>query len=242
MTSRNRERFTFTAHSKPTVGDTKMSVISNDHMGWLKCDGRTLNKNDFYSLWRVIGYSFGGSGDVFILPNAAGRVPGVIGTTVDANANSGSIGLGSTIGAYTHTLTIAQMPTHSHTGTTDADGAHTHTLTDPGHTHTNNTIQDALGVMTSTGSNTAQTGLDNTTGEADLYESPSAVEINSNTTGITIAGASNHTHTFTTATAGQSNAFNIVQPTIGMGNMFMYCGLANYPMAGFPYTIGTNIL
>lgn len=224
------------------MGDTKMSVIPNDHMGWLKCDGRTLNKNDFYSLWRVIGYSFGGSGDVFILPNAAGRIPGVIGSTTDANSNVGSIGLGSSIGAYSHTLTIAELPAHDHTGSTDADGAHTHTLTDPGHTHADNTLSNVLGLMSSTGSNTADTGLDLTAGEADLYKPVQELEIDSNTTGITIASAAAHTHTFTTSSVGDGNAINLMPPTIGLGNMFMYCGIPNYPMTGYPYTIGTNIL
>jgi len=50
---------TLNAHQRPMVGDTKMSVVNVDHIGWLKCDGRVLNVNDYYFLWETIGYSFG---------------------------------------------------------------------------------------------------------------------------------------------------------------------------------------
>lgn len=160
MTSYCRERLEFTAHQRPTVGDTKMSVIPNDHLGWLKCDGRFMSKDEFYLLFRVIGYSFTASpdGDTFQLPNAAGRVPGVIGTGTDANLSTFSIALGDSIGEYNHTLTIAEMPSHNH------------------------------------------------------------------------------------GVAGGSNAHNNIQPTIGLGNMFIYSGRTFYPLNGFPYTDGTLIL
>ena len=41
----------------------------------------------------------------------------------------GSYSLGSTGGSATHTLTVAEMPAHGHSGSITAAGAHTHTLT-----------------------------------------------------------------------------------------------------------------
>lgn len=41
----------------------------------------------------------------------------------------GSYSLGSTSGSATHTLTVAEMPAHSHGGSITAAGNHTHTLT-----------------------------------------------------------------------------------------------------------------
>lgn len=37
--------------------------------GWFICDGRSLSKNDYFDLWKVIGYNFGGSGSTFNLPD-----------------------------------------------------------------------------------------------------------------------------------------------------------------------------
>ena len=216
MSSAYRSFLTFGAHQKPTVGDTKTSVISNDHMGWLKCDGRSVAVADFEFLFNVIGYSFGGSGDNFNLPNAAGRVPGVVGTGTDTNASTYTIALGSTIGEYQHTLTIAEMPTHNHG------------VTDPGHTHSNSGTNNAVaGLAIKNGAATA-TATDSSPGEINLNTLSSLV-IYPSTTGITI----NNT--------GGSNPHNNIQPTIGMGNMFIYCGRPTYPLVGYPYTEGTII-
>jgi microcystin-dependent protein len=65
-------------------------------------------------LFAVIGYTFGGSGGSFTLPDYRGRMP--IGV-------SGSYALASTGGAATTTLITANLPSH------------THSITDPGHTH-----------------------------------------------------------------------------------------------------------
>jgi microcystin-dependent protein len=215
-----------------------MSVIGNDHLGWMKCDGRVLNVNDYYLLWRVIGYSFGsnGSSNTFKLPNAAGRVPGVVGQGVDSNANFSTltVSLGDMVGEYTHTLTINEMPSHTHgsadvsgningNGVTDISGAHFHTGT-----------TDAAGYAASSHSVLGGAG----TGTAD--------------------NTGDHTHTFTTNTTGThahriyntggSNYHNNVQPMIGLGNMFIFSGKymapsdAAVPFAGYPYLSNSQIL
>lgn len=240
MTSYCRERLEFTAHQRPTVGDTKMSVIPNDHLGWLKCDGRFMSKDEFYLLFRVIGYSFTASpgGDTFQLPNAAGRVPGVIGTGTDANLSTFSIALGDSIGEYNHTLTIAEMPSHNHgvagggqgptNNLTNVEGDHSHTINDPGHTHSY--VNQQNDQNTDNVANT-ETAAD----QADLNQ-----VTGSSTTGISINTNGAHAHTLNPA--GGSNAHNNIQPTIGLGNMFIYSGRTFYPLNGFPYTDGTLIL
>ena len=114
MTSYRREIFTLSAHQKPTVGDTKTSAQNSDHLGWLKCDGRALSKTDFYFLWAVIGYSFGGSSNTFNLPDALGKVPGLQGEFTDSSSNTENFIFGSTIGEYEHILTLNEMPSHNH--------------------------------------------------------------------------------------------------------------------------------
>ena len=105
----------------PELGDIKFSVQSNDHNGWLKCDGRAVSRITYADLFATIGISFGaGNGTTtFNLPDARGRVIGAIGTGSGLTARS----LGHKEGTETHTLTIDEMPSHNHN------------VTDPGHTH-----------------------------------------------------------------------------------------------------------
>jgi microcystin-dependent protein len=76
--------------------------------GYLLCQGQSLSTTTFGNLFNVIGYTYGGSGSSFSLPNLQNRVP--VGKGPDAEFDV----LGETGGAKTHTLTIAEMPSHNH--------------------------------------------------------------------------------------------------------------------------------
>jgi len=193
------------------VGDYKYSSANTDVNNWLICDGRSLSRTHYESLFSVIGTSFGAvDGNSFSLPDYRGRVPGVVGAGPGLTSRS----LGASLGAETHTLTIPEMPTHQHTGTTDSAGTHNHGITDPGHTHTYSGIQ-SQGVAA---------GLDNA-----AENSPRPTETtSSSTTGITINNNGAHTHTFTTQNTGGSQAHNNMQPTLFGCNVFILSKLDNY--------------
>lgn len=233
MTSYNRDYWmAFGAHQKHTVGDTKFSVTKWDHMGWMLCDGRTLNVSDFYFLFSMIGYSFGGSGTQFRLPNPAGRVPGVVGTGRDSNPVFSTITmtLGQQIGEYQHKLVMGEMPSHNH-GVDGVNQISTNNstsavstgiiLNDPGHDHAYqapNPVQPALGTPGDVG-----------VGTLDAQTSNSF-------TGITLHDP---THAHTLNPAGMDQYHNNIQPTIGMGNMFIYNGR---PLWGVtPYGLTSTI-
>jgi microcystin-dependent protein len=88
--------------------------------GYLFCQGQSLSTTTYGNLFNAIGYAYGGSGSSFTLPNLQNRVP--VGKGPDAEFDT----LGETGGAKTHTLTTAEMPSHSHTGTTSTNGEHVH--------------------------------------------------------------------------------------------------------------------
>lgn len=87
--------------------------------GWYICNGTAISRANNQDLFGVIGTTFGAGDGVstFNLPNFTNRVP--IGA-------GGAYALGGTGGATSVTLSVSQMPAHSHG------------VTDPGHTH----IQD----------------------------------------------------------------------------------------------------
>lgn len=85
---------------------------------WLLCDGSAVSRTTYSSLFAVIGTTYGtGNGSTtFNLPDLRGRVP--VGR--DAGQTEFDV-LGETGGAKTHTLSINEIPSHTHTTT---DGAY----------------------------------------------------------------------------------------------------------------------
>lgn len=79
--------------------------------GWLACDGAAVSRAAYPELFTVVGTTYGaGDGSTtFNVPNYKGRV--LVGQDV---AQTEFDVLGEVGGAKTHTLTIAEMPAHSH--------------------------------------------------------------------------------------------------------------------------------
>lgn len=78
---------------------------------WLICDGSAISRTDYSELFNAIGTTFGeGDGSTtFNLPNIKGRT--IVGLdTDDTDFNT----IGKVLGEKTHTLTVAEMPKHTH--------------------------------------------------------------------------------------------------------------------------------
>jgi microcystin-dependent protein len=88
----------------------------------------------------------------FNIPDMRGRV----GIGYGAGSGLTTRGLGDISGAETHTLTVGEMPRHS---------------------HTSNAIGGSTGLITSNSLNTASSGLDTTSNEPNLYATPVALAI-----------------------------------------------------------------
>ena len=110
--------------------------------GWLLCDGSSLLRSTYPDLFAAIGTVFGAAdGTHFNVPNLKGRVVvGKDGSQTEFDA------MGETGGAKTHTLTTAEMPSHTHVqdAHTHVQNAHNHGVTDPGHSLTQ-TARSAAG-------------------------------------------------------------------------------------------------
>lgn len=135
------------------------------------CNGASLLTADYPLLFAKIGYTFGGAGANFNLPNSTGRSP------IDINASIPAINaLGKTAGVWDHTHTI---PTHyhgkgdinitssgTHTTALDHDHGSVSTSADGTHTHnvTGTTGQDIAWYESGTGNRTAPVLSGNTFG------------------------------------------------------------------------------
>lgn len=194
------------------VGSIITYAGSSSPSGWLVCDGSEVSKNNYNRLYSVIGNTYGSPSDPnnFNLPNLTNRVPvgKTIGTALGDLGGNNSITISTLqLPSHTHTGTTNNSDSHVHTGTTDNNGSHTHGVTDPGHTHTQTTVNDDFN--NSGGSPPGFT--------ADGAGSRTWSNINSSTTGISINSNGTHGHTFTTASGGIHN-HTFTTDTTGSGN------------------------
>lgn len=97
--------------SEPYVGEIRMFAGNFAPRGWAFCDGQLLAVSQNDALFSLLGTIYGGDGrTTFGLPDVRGRLP------IHAGSGPGlsTRRLGAKGGAETVTLTVNQMPSHSH--------------------------------------------------------------------------------------------------------------------------------
>lgn len=196
-----------------TTGDLKPTWKTVADSGWVMCDDGTIGDISsgatnlassttqalYYLLWTNISNSYaavsGGRGvsaaadyaahKTIAIPLMLGRALAVSGFGAGLNVHP----LGIALGVEGYALTLAQIPAHTHTGTTSGQSAdHTHGMT--GATLGGTTVSG-----TYTGGGGGNIGF-------PTYNA------------IGLGGVSaDHTHTFTTNSAGSSQTHSIMQPT-----------------------------
>jgi microcystin-dependent protein len=88
--------------------------------GWAFCNGQIMPIAQYQAVFSLLGTTYGGDGRItFALPDLQGRVPAHSGQ----GAGLQPIGLGEKIGTNTNTLTVGQMPMHSHAVIANATAA-----------------------------------------------------------------------------------------------------------------------
>jgi len=92
--------------AEPFLSEIRLMSFVFSPGGWALCNGQLLPINQNQALFALLGTTFGGNGQTnFALPDLRGRTPIHVG---------GGHTLGERAGEQAHTLSIAEMPTHTH--------------------------------------------------------------------------------------------------------------------------------
>ena len=92
--------------AQPYVGEIRIFAGNFAPAGWMFCEGQLLPISEYETLFNLIGTTYGGDGQsTFALPDLRGRVP--------IHQGNGFT-LAETGGAEEITLTVQQIPAHSH--------------------------------------------------------------------------------------------------------------------------------
>src|SRR2546423_10907562 len=105
--------------AEPFLSEIRIMSFVFAPKGWALCNGQLLPINQNQALFSLLGTTFGGDGRVnFALPDLRGRVPIEVG-----NGHT----LGERGGEQAHTLSIPELPTHTHVAHGSSTPAETNT-------------------------------------------------------------------------------------------------------------------
>lgn len=94
------------------IGEINWVAFNFVPRNWAACNGQILSIQQNVALFSLLGTTYGGNGQTtFALPDMRGRAPIHVG-----NGHS----LGEMAGEESHTLTVNEMPSHTHTVSVDA--------------------------------------------------------------------------------------------------------------------------
>ncbi|RIX50713.1 phage tail protein [Paenibacillus nanensis] len=92
--------------SEPFIGEIRLFANNYAPRGWMFCEGQILQINTNQALYSILGNVYGGNGvTTFALPDYRGRVPIHVSPTIP---------LGTSQGEAAHTLTVNEIPQHTH--------------------------------------------------------------------------------------------------------------------------------
>jgi len=171
----------------PPIGSITAYTLAISPPGWLICDGSAVSRVIYKSLFDVIGTTFGtgNNSTTFNIPNYQGAFLRGAGTN----------------GNYSGVLNTSQ---------THATQIHNHTansvVTDPGHVHTQTTVNDDFN---NSGGNNYPVDSNPSFAALDSAGSKNWSNINSNTTGITVATTIGNNTTFTNANETRPYNFGV---------------------------------
>lgn len=110
--------------SEPFLAEIRIVGFNFAPRNWAFCDGQILPINQNQSLHALLGTTYGGDGRTsFALPDLRGRTPVHVGDGITRGEKGGE---------ETHTLSMAEMPSHTHSSTANQASANQGTEIGPG--------------------------------------------------------------------------------------------------------------
>lgn len=211
-----------------TVGDVKSGLQTIDHSGWVRLDGRSIGA--LSTNQQAAASTLGLSGT---LPNAADAYLVQNGSTMGAISGSNTVtltqanlpnvsfsGTAASAGGHAHTASSSGAGGHSHTGTTNAAGRHDHGPNPGG--------AQFVGGGTGTGANIQGGGsfvqIDRTDFAPDHTHGFTTSPEANHTHTITVNPVVGHTHSVTVSSGGSATPVNVAPKSLSV-NMFIYLGL-----------------
>jgi microcystin-dependent protein len=92
--------------AEPFLSELRLFSFNFPPKGWAFCNGQFLPINQNQALFSLLGTTYGGNGQTtFALPDLRGRVPIHFGSGFTLGQNGGE---------QAHTLTISELPQHTH--------------------------------------------------------------------------------------------------------------------------------
>ena len=107
------------------VGEVKAFITGTVPTGYLECDGASVNTTTYAGLYAIIGYTYGGSGASFTLPDFRGKFlrGWAHGSANDPDAASRTNRGDGTTGDHVGTLQGNQYVSHTHAPTIGRNGS-----------------------------------------------------------------------------------------------------------------------
>src|SRR5918996_6567927 len=103
--------------AEPFLSEIRIFSFNFAPKGWALCNGQLLPINQNQALFSLLGTTYGGDGRVnFALPDLRARVP--------MHEGSGHT-LGERGGEQAHTLTVTELPAHTHAANAAANAGDT---------------------------------------------------------------------------------------------------------------------
>jgi microcystin-dependent protein len=107
--------------AEPFLSEIRIMSFGFPPKGWALCDGQLLPINQNQALFSLLGTTYGGDGRVnFGLPNLQGRTAMHVGSGHTLGERGGEQG---------HTLSISELPQHTHSESASGNAATTPTPT-----------------------------------------------------------------------------------------------------------------